>query len=158
MKRTGNRVEQAGCALQGVLIASPDGVVREGEQIGLLEVKTIGAGKRRLLGALKRAQNRLKANAIAGRPLIATADTRVKSDDDVRAERALCQVYGALALAGLGWSDFVLWSKDELYIERVSLDDDVWRAMRTSLLRFYVQHYLPLCQSQTHLQLQLQDS
>lgn len=53
------------------------------------------------------------------------------------------QVQGQMALAGVLWCDFMIYTFKNYTIERIRFDSDFWNSMQTRLTRFYFQHILP---------------
>ena len=54
------------------------------------------------------------------------------------------QVQGELAIMGVPWCDFVVWTKAGIFIERITLDNHLWsNIMLPKLTQFYVDHVVP---------------
>ena len=48
------------------------------------------------------------------------------------------QIMGQMAVAGVKWGDFVVWTKKEIHVERVEFDVELWKFMLEKLQAFYV--------------------
>ena len=54
-----------------------------------------------------------------------------------RAHNYYYQISGQLALTGAQCCDFIVWTMVEMHIERIFLDDNLWKEMVTKLSHFY---------------------
>ena len=51
------------------------------------------------------------------------------------------QVQGELAITGMAWCDFVIWTEGGLFVQRVPFDEDLWQSvMLPKLVQFYSEH------------------
>ena len=62
------------------------------------------------------------------------------------------QVQHSLLVAGLRWADFVVWSPQELFIERIPVNDTLHNRMLDKLRIFYRQNLLPALFAEAQLQ------
>ena len=118
--------------------ASPDGKVMDrnaSDKFGLLEIKCPFKYRNEIPSAvLGNADFCLER--IAGRP-------RLKRKHDY-----YCQVQGQMAISGLSWCDFVVYTNKGIFVERIVFDKDLWIwEMFPKLTEFYfnyaVKHLLP---------------
>ena len=54
------------------------------------------------------------------------------------------QIMGQMALSGLRWCDFIVWTPNDMHIERIKFDCDVFSGMKMKLDLFYFEYYIPL--------------
>ncbi|XP_060607138.1 uncharacterized protein LOC132759387 [Ruditapes philippinarum] len=52
------------------------------------------------------------------------------------------QVMGQMALTGLTWADFCVWTQNDMHIERIYFDKDVWCEAYEKLIVFYFDHFM----------------
>ena len=53
------------------------------------------------------------------------------------------QVQGQMAILGIEWCDFVVYSKGEIVIDRILADLNYWDHLSQKLEQFYIQHVIP---------------
>ena len=111
--------------------ASPDGVVRQNGEIGLVEIKCP-----------------YKHRQVT--PYQASDDKTFCCVKDVNGNVTLkknhkyfYQIQGQMAIKGCNWCDFVVWTTKGLVIERVVFDSQLWQTMKTNLVEFYRKCVLP---------------
>nr|XP_054921688.1 uncharacterized protein LOC129382192 [Dermacentor andersoni] len=93
-----------------VLGATPDSVVEEGGDFGLLEVKTLSAAKKR------------------GDELANSVNTAsyLKNGVVKPTHKHFYQVQGQMALTGLFWCDFVVDNGTDCILQRITFDSSLW--------------------------------
>lgn len=52
------------------------------------------------------------------------------------------QVMGQMALTGLTWGDFCVWTQNDMHIERIYFDKDVWFQTYEKLCVYYFDHFM----------------
>ena len=52
------------------------------------------------------------------------------------------QVMGQMAISGLTWGDFCVWTQNDMHIERIYFDNDLWLTTFQKLSMFYFDHLL----------------
>ena len=71
-------------------------------------------------------------------------------DDKIRLKRNHCyfyQIQGQMALSGLKWCDFVVYTFQSIFVERIAFEEDIWAdVMLPCLTKFYFEHALPYLQ------------
>ena len=112
--------------------ASPDGLICDPTEstLGILEVKCPYTYRLCMVQEVAR-ESHFFANVI---------------DDTVTLKRSHpyhYQVQGQMALAGVLWCDFMIYTFKNYTIERIRFDTDFWDSMQTRLTKFYFQHVLP---------------
>lgn len=55
------------------------------------------------------------------------------------------QIQGQLAIVGVRYCDFVIYSSKDIHVERIYFDRDYWNMMKELLCRFYIEYLLPEC-------------
>ena len=65
-----------------------------------------------------------------------------------KTHRYYYQVQGQMALCGVKWCDFVLYTNKGLHIERVPFDDTVWDPLQQKLEVLYMTKFLPILTEQ----------
>ena len=54
------------------------------------------------------------------------------------------QVQGLCAILGYEWADFVVWTPEEMKVQRIAFDSDYWHSsLRPALVAFYRDQFLP---------------
>ena len=53
------------------------------------------------------------------------------------------QVQGEMAIIGVEWCDFVVYSNDSVIVDRIIADADYWNHLSERLEQFYVTHVIP---------------
>ena len=53
------------------------------------------------------------------------------------------QVQGTIAITGLAWCDFVVWTPQGISVERIAADKHFWEGLKDILLLFYHKALLP---------------
>lgn len=136
IKKTGNHVHECGLVVNGkfpFLGASPDGKVCEDGTSGLLEVKCPYSARDLTIN---------DACMIAGFCL-----TKSNHDDTVslnQDHQYYFQVQGQLLVTGAEFCDFVVFTKNDLFIQRIKPDVKFMQDMLDRLSDFYFQHIKPL--------------
>ena len=64
-----------------------------------------------------------------------------------RSNKYYYQVQGQMALTGVVWCDFMIYTFKNYTIERIQFDVDFWKSMQTRLTEFYFQYVLPAAAS-----------
>lgn len=112
-----------------ILGASPDGLVWDGhiQEYGLVEVKTLS----------KAMEDQCKMEElVTGNKVPFLNAGELKKNHNF-----YFQIQGQLALAGLRWCDLVADCGDELFIERVAFNEDVWKKMVLCLVDFHNKYF-----------------
>jgi hypothetical protein len=52
------------------------------------------------------------------------------------------QVMGQMAISGLTWGDFCVWTQNDMHIERIYFDKELWSSVFEKLCIFYFDHML----------------
>ncbi|XP_049267481.1 uncharacterized protein LOC119377008 [Rhipicephalus sanguineus] len=60
------------------------------------------------------------------------------------------QLLGQMAICGLSWADFVVYSPQFLVVERIKYDDAAWQQCKVKLNKFYFSTLLPYFASRDH--------
>ncbi|XP_049274819.1 uncharacterized protein LOC119385854 [Rhipicephalus sanguineus] len=60
------------------------------------------------------------------------------------------QLLGQMAICGLSWADFVVYSPQFLVVERIKYDDAAWQQCKVQLKNFYFSTLLPYFASRDH--------
>lgn len=60
-----------------------------------------------------------------------------------RSHAYYAQVMGQMALCGVKWCDFVVYTAKGMHIERVPYDGNMWHTMLDNLERLYLDKFLP---------------
>ena len=135
MKRVGHACFVSNCGLVvnpswPWLGASPDRKVVTRDSRGLVEVKCPYS---------KRDQDLLEACTDTGFFLHANDQNqpRLKTTSN-----HYMQVQGQMAVAGLTWCDFVVYTNKSMLVERIQFDADLWHQMVDKLTAFYFGHLL----------------
>ncbi|XP_033727563.1 uncharacterized protein LOC117316887 [Pecten maximus] len=128
------------CATHAYLGASSDGRVVDGDNMGILEIKCPYS----IQGATVTSLEVCEIVAM-GHPnfcLEASSEgPRLK-----RSHKYYAQVQGELAIMGLPWCDFVVWTnapKNNICVDRVYFDAEFVSSMMPKLIAFYVNHVAP---------------
>ncbi|EEC02805.1 hypothetical protein IscW_ISCW024145, partial [Ixodes scapularis] len=118
------------------IAASPDRIVYDGEGVGLLEVKCPCSKKGQTpKGAAL--DKKFFAHIVEG-------EVTLKRDSAY-----YYQVQGQLAVTGLPWADFVIWTNngllcDSISVERIAFDNTFWDStILSGLLYFYERVVIP---------------
>ena len=53
------------------------------------------------------------------------------------------QVQGEMAILGVEWCDFVVYSNDTVVVDRILADADYWENLEEKLEHFYLYHVVP---------------
>ncbi len=118
----------------GVLGCSADGLVYEassGEQ-GVLEIKCpFSAADAPLLEVAA------KSSHFCAKPT-ANGELVLK-----KSHAYYYQIQGNMAILGLKWCDFVLWSPADIFVERIAFDKKLWFDMERKLMHFFCHWLLP---------------
>lgn len=54
----------------------------------------------------------------------------------------LLQIMGQMAISGLTWGDFCVWTPNDMHIERIYFDSELWSTVFEKLSVFYFDHML----------------
>ena len=129
MALTGICVEECGVFLTEeypYLATSPDGIIHlTNEEFGVIEVKCPYKHREHTIA---------DACKDAGFCLYTDESGKVQLK---RTHNYYYQVTGQLALTGAQFCDFIVWTTVEIHIERIFLDDNLWKEMVTKLSHFY---------------------
>ena len=129
MVATGTCVEDCGVFLSvdyPFLATSPDGVIwLRNEKFGIVEVKC--PYKHHDNSIEMACQDPAFCLSIDGN------ETRLKRTHDY-----YYQVIGQLALSGVQFCDFIVWTKVDLHRERILPDEELWSEMNEKLSHFYM--------------------
>lgn len=141
-KRLGHDIEVYACGFvvnPGLpfLGASPDGKVldkSERDPFGLLEIKC----------PFKFRNSNIKDAALSSEFCLAYVADEIKLK---RNHNYFYQVQGQMAISGIKWCDFVVYTFESIFVERIAFDETLWcNNMLPSLLQFYRNYGLPfLC-------------
>ena len=117
--------------------ASGDGwVCQDGTHVGMLEVKCLFSIEKEEVfsvhpGTLAE-NSKFCLEMQAGLPTLK------------RKHKYYHQVQGELAIIGMPWCDFVVWTEGGLVVVRISFDEDLWkRVMLPKLTQCYCDHVVP---------------
>ncbi|XP_062579262.1 uncharacterized protein LOC134241208 [Saccostrea cucullata] len=129
------------CSTHSFLGATSDGRVVDNESTGLLEIKcpfSISGQNVTLLGISDIISMNSKQFCLE---LGELGPTLKKS------HKYYAQVQGEMAIIGLPWVDFVVWTaakSDNIFIERIYFDEQYVKDMLPKLVEFYMRHIFPL--------------
>jgi hypothetical protein len=137
------RVEETGLTLyssHSFLGASSDGKVFDNDSVGVLEIKCPFSVSGTNI-------TKMEVDEIFS---LNHRDFCLESTNNgmqlKRTHKYYAQVQGELAIMGLPWCDFVLWTaapQNNIFIERVNFDVEFVSCMMPKLVEFYVKHVSP---------------
>uniref|UniRef100_A0A8W8LEU1 SWIM-type domain-containing protein n=1 Tax=Magallana gigas TaxID=29159 RepID=A0A8W8LEU1_MAGGI len=129
------------CSTHSFLGASSDGRVVDNESTGLLEIKcpySISGQNVTLLGISDIMSMNSKLFCLEVGELGPTLK---------KSHKYYAQVQGEMAIIGLPWVDFVVWTaakSDNIFIERIYFNEQYVTNMLPKLIEFYMRHIYPL--------------
>ncbi|ESO95360.1 hypothetical protein LOTGIDRAFT_160492 [Lottia gigantea] len=128
------------CGSHAFLGASSDGKVTEGDNVGVLEIKCPYSLKGTLI-------NKKEIPEIMTMGDKAFCLENTNTGQRLRhSHKYYAQVQGEMAIMGLPWCDFVVWTeaeKNNICIERINFDASYVTKMMPKLLAFYMEHIYP---------------
>jgi hypothetical protein len=118
----------------GFLGASPDGLVTNegGEKCGIIEIKCPYSCRK--MSSLLDGCQKLKTLFCEE----VNGEVHVK-----RTHNFYYQVQGAMALAKVEWCDFIVWTPNDMTVERISFSKSFWDSCYTKLKSVYLSCILP---------------
>lgn len=128
------------CSTHSFLGASGDGRVHDAGEEGVLEIKCPFSLKGKPVHKME-IQDILNLTDPAFCLVEGNDGPRLRRDHDYYA-----QVQGEMALMGLPWCDFVVWTSAKcgnIFIERIFFDAEFVRAMMPKLVAFYSNYVIP---------------
>lgn len=137
-------VEETGLTLyasHSFLGASSDGRVREGDSMGIMEIKCPFS----LDGT-----NITKMEVPDILALNSKSFCLIQNENGPalkRNHKYYVQVQGEMAIMGMPWCDFVLWTaaeRNNIFIERIYFDAEFVTNMMPKLVAFYIEHIYPV--------------
>lgn len=121
-KRKGQslKVRESGLFIspQGFLASTPDGIIcdENDSPLGILEIKC------------PYTQRNLKViDACKKTSFFCEMDEKDRSIHLKKTHNYYYQVQGQMAVAGLQWCDFVVWTLDDIFVERINFDEAFWK-------------------------------
>lgn len=128
------------CSTHSFLGASGDGRVTDGTGTGVLEIKcpfSVGGTRVTHMQVLDIVNLGDKSFCLEN----SDGGPRLK-----RSHKYFAQVQGEMAMMGLPWCDFVVWTAapcNNISIDRVNFDQDYVKEMLPKLVKFYMDHIFP---------------
>ena len=140
---TGRTVRECGLVVNPTLPwlgASPDGLICDPLEstLGILEIKCPYSYRLCTVQEAAAGHN-FFASVVDGAVIVK------------RSNKYYHQVQGQMALAGVLWCDFMIYTFKNHIIERIRFDSDFWDSMQTRLTKFF-QHVLPASTDRVHEQ------
>jgi len=116
--------------------ASPDVIIEytDEKMKGVLEIKCLASDKWRSLSPDECCQD----SDFYAEPNSTTGHLKLKHN-----HKYYHQVQGQLALTGLEWCDFVIWTLGGISVERIYFDADHWENLKSKLVYYYTKFMLP---------------
>ena len=116
--------------------ASPDGLIFDplNNSVGILEIKCTYTHRLYTVQEAAASSN-FFASVVDGTVMLK------------RSNKYYYQVQGQMALAGVLWCDFMIYTFKNYTIERIQFDVEFWKSMQIRLTKFYFQYILPAASS-----------
>ena len=117
----------------GFLAASPDGIVSatSGEREGLIEIKCPYSCRNM---SVHDACSQVKSFCCE----VINGEIHLKKQ-----HQYYYQIQGAMAIVGVKWCDFVVWTTKDMFVERVSFNQSFWNMCYSKLKSVYLSFILP---------------